>query len=403
MAGETEARVVRWPAVGLADGLCPPNHAPLKPTMFLKLPLGSIRTTSEPRGSVEKEWTNRREVAAQTGVARPRGMSDSVFHWSNPLPFAYTEGQIALRTEVRDPCIVRDGDRYYLILTMWPFSNREINRLERPNQGGSPGIALYSSKDLATWKFENWLVKSADLPIDCPYKNRCWAPEIHKLGGKFYLIFTADNWIKKSYNPAGSWGTAGHAFVGVSDTVKGPYRHISFIDGGACDTTLFEDPDGKTYAFIPRGSIDVQQIDLNQLENGKVRLVGKAATIATADNRDIGLEARPEYLEGPWVEKMGETYVLFYAEIYKDPRHPDLLGYRTGAAYANHPLGPWTKDPRGQVFFGGHLTVFPGPDGRRWFAYRGESRREHQGLLCVDPFDMDATGRVRCGAPAWVP
>ena len=27
-----------------------------------------------------------------------------------------------------------------------------------PNQGGSPGIKLYSSMSLKEWKFENWLV-----------------------------------------------------------------------------------------------------------------------------------------------------------------------------------------------------------------------------------------------------
>jgi hypothetical protein len=67
--------------------------------------------------------------------------------WSNPLPFQYTEGQAAPRTEVRDPCIVRDGDLYYLVFTMWPFSNREEKRLDQPNQGGSPGIALYCSSE----------------------------------------------------------------------------------------------------------------------------------------------------------------------------------------------------------------------------------------------------------------
>ena len=47
----------------------------------------------------------------------------------NPLPFEYVEGQTAPRREVRDPCIIREGDRYYLVFTMWPFRNREEKHL----------------------------------------------------------------------------------------------------------------------------------------------------------------------------------------------------------------------------------------------------------------------------------
>lgn len=302
--------------------------------------------------------------------------------------FKYTEGQTEPRSEVRDPCIIREGDTYYLVFTMYPFRNREEKFLNEPNQGGSPGIALYSSKDLMNWKFENWLVKSSELPENCPYKNRFWAPEIHKIGGKFYLIFTADNWLKKEYNPAGTWGTAGYAFVGVADKVTGPYEHITYIRGAACDTTLFGDTDGKTYAFIPRGDIDVQEIDLSGLERDEVKLLGKPKRIVTADNSDIGVAAKPEYLEGPWCVKIGSKYYLFYAAIYRDKKFPDWLGYWTGVAYANHPLGPWKKDSRGKVFLGGHLSVFDGPDGRPWLCYRGESGDSSHGKLCVTPLEL---------------
>ena len=320
--------------------------------------------------------------------------------WQNPLQFQYTEGQTAPRTEVRDPCIIREGDTYYLVFTMWPFANREEKRMELPNNGSSPGIALYSSPDLKGWKFENWLVKSSELPENCPFKHRFWAPEIHKIGGKFYLIFTADNWLKKEFNPAGSWGTAGYAFVGVADQITGPYEHISYIKGAACDTTLFGDTDGKTYVFIPRYNIDVQEIDLTGLARGEVKLVGKPKKIVSAENTDIGIAAKPDYLEGPWVEKIDGQYHLFYAEIYRDQSHPDWLGYHTGVAVADSVLGPYRKDPRGRIFTGGHLAVFSGPDGRRWFSYRGESRNKARGLLCVDPFDVDGSGAIKTLAPS---
>jgi len=314
---------------------------------------------------------------------------------ANPVAFQYTEGQSAPRGEVRDPCVIREGDTFYLTFTMWPFRNREERFLSEPNQGGSPGIALYASKDLKTWTFSNWLVKASELPENCPFKNRFWAPEIHKINGKFYLIFTADNWLKGEYNPSGAWGSAGYSFIGVSDSVTGPYAHITYVEGGTCDMTLFGDGDGQVYAVKPKGNLYIQKIDLGLLGKGRVAWAGKEEMIVPFGNADIGLPASPEYLEGPWLEKIGARYYLFYAEIYKDKAFPELSGYRTGVAYADQVQGPWQKDSRGQVFFGGHLAVFDGPDGGKWFSYRWEKDSRARGRLCFDPVAIDARGHVQ--------
>jgi len=34
------------------------------------------------------------------------------------------------------------------------------NPFAEPDGGGSPGIALYSSPDLKSWKFESWLAEA---------------------------------------------------------------------------------------------------------------------------------------------------------------------------------------------------------------------------------------------------
>jgi hypothetical protein len=95
------------------------------------------------------------------------------------------------------------------------------------------------------------------------------------------------------------------------------------------------------------------------------------------------------------MEKIQGKYCLFYAEIYTDKSFPAFFGYRTGAAYADNVVGPYRKDPRGKVFFGGHLAVFHGPDGRKWFSYRGENGGPSQGKLCIDPLDVDAKGQIQ--------
>ncbi|RYG63543.1 hypothetical protein EON80_21020, partial [bacterium] len=93
---------------------------------------------------------------------------------SGNIEFQYfADGE--MRREIRDPAIIREGDTYYATFTMWPFRNREEKNLHLPDNGSSPGIQLYSSRDLKTWKAENWLVKSSALPVTSPYKHRFWA------------------------------------------------------------------------------------------------------------------------------------------------------------------------------------------------------------------------------------
>ena len=338
-----------------------------------------------------KTGKNASEISGAPDGIRVNGVK-TVAPISNPFDFQYADNEGEMRREVRDPAIIREGDTYYMTFTMWPFANREDNRMDLPNHGSSPGIQLFSSQDLKTWKPENWLVKSADLPVNSPYKHRFWAPEIHKMNGKFYLIFTADNWSKPEYNPAGNWGAAGYAFVGVADKVTGPYRNITYIPEGACDTTLFADKDGATWAVMPKYDIFIRKIDLTNLAKGEVKWLGPETKIVSCDDAGTLLNQKPNYLEGPWVERIGDKYALFHAETFDN-------GYWTSVATADDPLGPWTKDARGQVFEGGHLAVFDGPDGRKWLSYRREQNAPGRGLPAAIPIDMDARGRVIVDAP----
>lgn len=59
--------------------------------------------------------------AAQQAASHPNALA-----YANPLPFSYTTSLPApgsMHTELRDPCIIRDSDRYYLVFTMWPFTD----------------------------------------------------------------------------------------------------------------------------------------------------------------------------------------------------------------------------------------------------------------------------------------
>ncbi len=321
------------------------------------------------------------------------------FTYRNPLPFSYTYfdgNEDRTITELRDPCIMREGDTYYLVFTHFPFTHHTSRRDDRPDLNSSPGIRLFSSKDLKNWKFENWIVKSSELPDDCPYKHRFWAPELRKMNGRYYIIFYADNWIKDEYNSRGEMGYVG--FVGVADNPAGPYENITWLPGSGCDTHLFADTDGKTYAVMPFGDTFVQEADLTGIDKKEIKLLGERTRIVNRDNSDIGLNFSPDYMEAPWMIKRDGKYVLFTGSPYKEEQKPEgvtpdlATGYWVGVATADNIWGPYTKQP--QVFLGGHIAVFSGHDGREWFSYRGESGGEAHGKLCIDPIPFDKDGSL---------
>ena len=214
------------------------------------------------------------------------------------------------------------------------------------------------------------------------------------------MIFTADNWIKDEYNKGGKIG-AYVAFVGVADKVTGPYQSITWLKGAGCDTTLFADDDGKTYAIMPFGDEFIQEVDLTGIEQGDIKLIGPRRMIVSRDNRDVGRRTSPDYLEGPWMIKRKGKYVLFTAAPYRNPKPGDqnsiasdlAPGYWVGAAVADDIWGPYRKQP--QVFLGGHIAIFQGPDGKEWFSYRGEAGGKSQGRLCIDPIPFEQDGSVK--------
>jgi xylan 1,4-beta-xylosidase len=234
---------------------------------------------------------------------------------TNPLPLSY-EAVGKIHTELRDPCIIRDGDRWYAVFTMWPFRPRDEKHFADPDMGSSPGIRMYSTADFVSWKDEGWLVKSSDLPADCPYKHQFWAPEIRKVGTTFHLVFTASNWNAKEHKLQEGY----YAFIGIADKVTGPYQHITKVPNGPCDSSLFADAKGDFYLAMPHKTISVQKVDLSRIREGVITREGKDTMALVCDADADG--AIPEYLEGPWVELINGKYHLFYAANYgRDGQH----------------------------------------------------------------------------------
>jgi xylan 1,4-beta-xylosidase len=327
-------------------------------------------------------------ISSLIAINNLTGATFSGFEWQNPIHFDKAAG--GYTDKLRDPHIIRVNDTYYLTSTMTPCGGPGEYDPYKRNDGSSPGLRLYSTKDFKTWKAECWIIKSDELPDDCPYKNQNWAPEIHEFGGKFYVVTYADNW---------KLGDAPDCYVGVADKVTGPYKHITRLKGAGCDVTFTTDDKGRIYAFMIGNGIRVQQVDLSDIEQGDIKLVGPVRWAVTTTYAEQGFWV-DGWTEGPWCRRRNNKYYLFYAVHFFVKNGQPHNQYYMDVSYADNPMGPWIQDKRPGIFWGGHGSAFDGPDGRWWYSYKNE---KYDGVgedfLCIDPVDFLPDGRIASGDP----
>ena len=325
---------------------------------------------------------------------------------------------------LRDCQVFRDGEWWYMTGTSYPhWVAQEITG------NLNKGVALYRSKDLTNWNFVKYII---ERPASGKwYYRRFWAPEIHKIGNKYYTLFNCNN---DSLGFKGQNG--GYA---VADQIEGPYTIISedkpLTKGN--DLTFFQDDDGSVWAFWNNGPIVFAKIDV---VSGKFLTEPKIAILkgSTADyeyDKNGVVVTEPWYydgrqipkvtklvswdaigIEGSYVIKNSGTYYLFYSSWTR--------GYEVGYATASKIDGPWTKHPsnpfygaqskavcarNGLVWNGdekspfqqvGHNAIFKGPDGRLWISCHGSVNRGKP-FLVMDPIWFDKDGNVKSNGPTY--
>ncbi|MDN5210764.1 family 43 glycosylhydrolase [Fulvivirgaceae bacterium BMA12] len=314
------------------------------------------------------------------------------FTYTNPITSGIEGG-------IRDAQIFEDNGKYYLTGTSYPFW---------PREGKNPGVKIYSSSDLLNWKFEKLLIDRNTLDSTVWYLDRFWAPEIHKIKDKYYLLFNCQNETTEGFMEKGQKGG-----VAVANQLFGDYKVVThdkpFMNGN--DLTFFEDDDGKVYAFNNRAKmIQVAEVDL---ENMKIKTEPincfPTGSLEAGDWDGIGIE-------GAYCIKHNGTYYLFYSSWSR--------GYEIGYATAQHPLGPWIKyggnpiygaqnenackknsleftgDPNSPWRAVGHNEIWKGPDGRLWLSCHGILKETGVPYLVIDPIDIN-DGVVTAHGPSF--
>lgn len=318
--------------------------------------------------------------------------------------FSYTNPIVSL--DFRDTHIVPYGDKYYAVGTCAPYWG-----------GANPGVKLYVSDNLLDWTFDRMLIDATRLDSTVWYKDRFWAPELRKIGDKFYLTFNCQN-------NSGDYGDVAnqkhyHACgVAVADSITGPYKVMTADEPltpfASNDLSLFEDEDGKVYAFFNNGWTSVHHIYVAEMDTETCRLKEEPVLLISQEEGKWDGAG----IEGSHVIKHDGTYYLFYSSWTR--------GYAVGYATSKSIYGPWKKSEKNPLFGSfaendttylfkegqiiaapdcnitgiGHNQIFVGPDGNYWTSYHGYMKGREDAVTLIDPIWFE-NGEVKTNTPTY--
>lgn len=279
-------------------------------------------------------------------------------------------------------------------------------------------LTLWKTRNLADLKTATSKVVWTP-PAAGPNSRDIWAPELHFLGGKWYLYYAADAgtnnshrlWVLENSAPdplQGTWTDRGQ----LADPAA---------DHWAIDGSVFEN-NGQLYLIWSgwEGAANGRQnIYLAPLKNpwtlAGPRVLVSTPTYAWERNGDTNNPNDPPHIdvnEGPEVLRHGDKLFLVYSAsgCWTDAYALGMLTADAGsdlgnpASWTKTPTPVFQQSPANHVFAPGHNSFFTSPDGRQsWLLYHAN---DAPGQGCgrfrsprMQPFGWRADGTPDFGAP----
>ncbi|SFE71522.1 arabinan endo-1,5-alpha-L-arabinosidase [Paenibacillus algorifonticola] len=190
-------------------------------------------------------------------------------------------------SNVHDPSIIKEGDTYYIFSTDVKVGGK-----------AKPGLMVRKSKDLMNWEWAGYALDG--VPAEAKAwtgAKGMWAPEVAKLGDRFYLYYSASTF------------GSNRSFIGVatSDSLEGPWTDQGEVvktgpgdEPNAIDPNIVKDAEGKPWFVYGSffGGIYVSPLDP---ATGKLTEQGYGTKIAARAASESGA------VEGP--------YMIYNAEL----------------------------------------------------------------------------------------
>jgi GH43 family beta-xylosidase len=272
--------------------------------------------------------------------------------FSNPIVRSQAAG---------DPWVIRHGDAYYFTATLTP----------------DEGLWVWKSRTL-TGLDSGVKVKVWDAPKSGLMSRQIWAPELHRLHGRWYLYFTASDGVDANHRH--------YVLAARTDDPQGPYDAPSRVDPAferyAIDGSVLEMPNGRLYFMYCAGGVFIAPMsDPTHVNGPGVQIIRGSEEW---EHEWLYSNGRWEQGNGYWVEAPealihdGHIFVVYSSGHTATPHY--YLGLLT--LTGSDPLDPasWTKrrEPLfapyegadGKVFTPGHNSFTQSPDGREdWIVY----------------------------------
>lgn len=274
-----------------------------------------------------------------------------------------------------DPSVLKVGSDYYLINSTFAYF---------------PGIPIFHSKDLKTWKqIGNVISRPSQMNFMGHRMTRgLFAPAIEHHNGIYYvtctLIDRGGNFVVTAKDPAGPW----------SDPVFLPEVH-------GIDPSLYFDGDN---AYIIYNSDAPENkplypghrtIRMYGFDYANLKVTGEEKILV---NGGVDISKKPVWIEGPHFIKRNGWYYLYAAEGGTSVNHSEVV-LRSKSIWG--PFVPYEHNPiltqrdlpadrKHPVTSAGHAQFVEGPDGKTYVIF-----------LAVRPYagDFYNTGRETFLAP----
>lgn len=215
-----------------------PAHGPFRATVDQQDNLREISVSDGTRelkrtvnGLEHGSWTNFFDEAAdQFGTRHPVNRTTRTFppHTDLVRPLLTEPVSDRILYGYGDPWVFNENGTYYLVVTSndAPFS-----------------FPILRSDNLYDWRMVSAVFAPGEKPLwalDEPGKSDFWAPEIHKLGDRFVLCFSA-----RARNKEMVIGLA------TGPSPEGPFSvaPTPLLTGNVIDAHLFVDDDGSVFLF----------------------------------------------------------------------------------------------------------------------------------------------------------
>lgn len=263
-----------------------------------------------------------------------------------------------------DPWVIRYGDAYYFTATLEPRGGLWVWR-----SGTLTG--LEAGRKVKVWT----------APASGPLSAQIWAPELHRLRGRWYLYFTASDGVDANHRH--------YVLEALTDDPQGPYappvRVDPELDEYAIDGSVLEMPDGRLYwMYCSNGVWIAPMSSPTRVSGPRVKFLQGSEEWEHAWRRVNGEWVRDR---GYWVEapqallRDGRVFVAYSAGHTATPHY--YLGLLT--LTGSDPMDPraWTKrrdpvfapyeGPEGKVYTPGHNSFTRSPDGSEdWIVYHAK-------------------------------